>query len=352
MTNPRLSIRKRILQPSQRAISVTRAGEWWGYKMAPLLAVGYATVGVLNQPLWPLTAHFLLLVLALTVGAVFVSVLNDWTDLADDRMAGKTNRLVGKPLLFVQVLLALCLAAGLGFTVYFWRLYPLSGLLYLGSWVAYSLYSLAPVRLKIRGLAGILADALGAHVFPQLLIVSLVEHWVNQPVSLTWWVAVSSWSMACGIRNILKHQLGDASADDRAGVRTLVSRWGWRRAHRLGAWVAFPVEVLAFGVMLMALGQAMPILFLIFYWGLEALRARFWQIRPVILDPNQRIVFDEYYSIFFPVALLLTQCLRYPADGIVLVLHGLFFGAHALATAREAKRLLTTLRHAVSRQFN
>ncbi|GAB3513263.1 hypothetical protein GCM10027341_55070 [Spirosoma knui] len=320
--------------------------------MAPLLAVGYATVGVLNQPLWPLITDFLLLVLALTIGAVYVSVLNDWTDRTDDRMAGKRNRLVDKSLLFVQVLLGLCLAAGLGFTLYFWRLTPLSGLLYLGSWVAYSLYSLAPFRLKIRGLAGVLADALGAHVFPQLLIVSLVEHWANQPVPLTWWLAVCSWSIACGIRNILKHQLGDASADNRAGVRTLVSRWGWHRSHRLGAWVAFPVEVLAFGVMLAELGQAMPVLFLVFYGGLEALRVRFWRLWPVILDPNQRIVFDEYYSIFFPVALLLTQCLRYPADVAVLVLHSLLFGPHALATAREAKRLLTTLRNVVSRQFN
>lgn len=343
---------KRVLSTSLRFGKAARAGEWWGYKIAPLLATGYATVGLVNQSLWPLSPNLLLLVLSLTVGAIYVSVLNDWTDRTDDRIAGKANRLADKSELFVKTILTGCLVAGLGFGIYFWRLNSLSSLLYLGSWVAYSLYSLPPFRLKVRGLTGVLADALGAHAFPQLLVVSLVACWSEQAIPLSWWIAIGGWSVACGIRNILKHQLGDAVADKYAGVQTLVSRWGERRSYWLGVWVAFPVEVLAFGSMLILLGQGLPLLFLLFYLSLEWMRTRFWQIRPVILDPNQRILFDEYYTIFFPVALLITQCLRYPVDSYVLVFHGLLFGRHALDTTREAKRLLTSALHMVSRQFN
>ena len=307
---PELNNVKFMLHTGRVASKIARAGEWWGYKIASVLATGYATAALLNQSLWPLAPYLLLLVVALTAGAVYVSILNDWTDRADDRVAGKPNRLANRPNRFVEKILGLCLIAGFGFGIYFWRLNPLSSLLYGGSWVAYSLYSLPPVRLKIRGLSGVLADAMGAHLFPHLLAVSLVGYWVGQPVPSLWWVAVGGWSFASGIRNILKHQLGDAAADRHAGVQTLVVRWGSYRAHGLGAFVAFPVEVLALGGMLFMLGQGIPILFLLAYLALEMLRARFWRIRPVILDPSQRIIFDEYYSIFFPLALLLTQCLR------------------------------------------
>lgn len=343
---------KRVLHTGQLASKIVRAGEWWGYKVASVLATSYATVGLFNQPLWPLALHLLLLLLSLTIGSVYVSILNDWTDRADDRMAGKTNRLATKSKLFFGTTLSFFLVSGLCLAAYFWQLNPLSSVLYLGSCVAYSLYSLLPFRLKTRGLAGVLADALGAHLFPNLFAVSLIGYWSGQSIPLFWWIAVGSWSLACGVRNILKHQLGDAAADKQAGVQSLVIRWGERRAHRLGIWVAFPIELLALSGMLLMLGQGITILFLLFYLGLEMLRARFWQIRPVVLDPNQRILFDEYYSIFFPLALLLTQCLRYPGDTYILVIHCLLFGWHAVGTFQEASRLLTTALHKVSRQFS
>ena len=352
MNFPEFSNVKHVLHTGQLASKLARAGEWWGYKVASVLATSYATVGLFKRSLWPLAPYLLLLMLSLTIGAIYVSILNDWTDRADDQVAGKTNRLATKSKLFFGTTLGLFLVAGLCLAAYFWQLNPLSSLLYLGSCAVYSLYSLPPVRLKTRGLAGVLADALGAHLFPNLFAVSLIGYWSGQSIPLFWWIAVGSWSLACGIRNILKHQLGDAGADKQAGVQTLVIRWGERRAHWLGSWVAFPIEVLALGGILLMLSQEIPILFLLVYLGLEMLRARFWQIRPVILDPGQRILLDEYYSIFFPLALLLTQCLRYPGDTYVLVLHCLFFGWHATGTIREVRRLLTTALHRVSRQFN
>lgn len=316
-------------------LATTRAGEWWVHKFSPLLATFYATVGLLGGPLLPLLGRLLVLILALLVGAIYVSIINDWTDLAADAAGGKTNRLAGRSGLFIGAALGGCLLAGSAFGVYFWHLSHLSAWLYLAAWVVYTLYSLPPVRLKNRGLSGVLADASGAHLLPQLLVVAAVEAWLGRAVPGAWWVAVGAWALACGIRNIVWHQLGDATADARASVDTLVLRWGVGRTQWLGQAVVFPVEVVAFG-MLLGLGQpgwALGLLGL--YGGLEWCRWRIWGYRPVVLAPDSRVVLTDYYLFLYPLAFLLPQCLRYPTDGLVLVLHGALFGPAAWPLVQE-----------------
>jgi hypothetical protein len=308
-------------------LATARVGDWWFYKFSPILATFYATAGLAGGPLLPLLGRLLVLLLSLVVGAVYVSIVNDWTDLADDAAGGKTNRLAGRSPRFIGLALGSCLLAGGGFGWYFWQFDRLSALLYLGSWVAYSLYSLPPARLKVCGLAGVLADAAGAHFFPLLLTVALASRWTSQAVPPAWWAAIGAWALASGIRNILWHQLADADADAQAGVDTFVRRRGVRLAQRLGQVVAFPVEVGAFGMVLLLLSQPLwAVALLGLYAGLEWCRWRIWGYRPAVLAPDSRLVLNDYYQFFFPLSLLLTQALRYPADGLVLVLHtGLFW---------------------------
>lgn len=316
-------------------LAATRAGEWWAHKFSPLLATFYATTALLGGALLPLLGPLLVLVGALLVGAIYVSVINDWTDLAADAAAGKTNRLAGRPGWVVAVALGGCLLAGSAFGLYFWHLSHLVAWLYLAAWVVYSLYSLPPVRLKNRGLAGVLADASGAHLLPQLLVVAAVQAWLGRAVPGAWWAAVGTWALACGVRGIVWHQLGDAAADAQAGVHTLVLRWGAARTQRLGQAVVFPLEVGAFG---MVLGLSQPgwaLGLLALYGGLEWCRWRIWGYRPVVLAPDSRMVLTDYYLFFYPLAFLLPQCLRYPTDGLVLALHGALFGAAAWPLAQE-----------------
>jgi hypothetical protein len=316
-------------------LAVSRASEWWVDKFSPILAIFYATASLVGQPLLPLLGHLVVLLPSLLVGAVYVSVLNDWTDLRDDAAAGKTNRLAGRSPRFIGVVLGLCVLFGCGFGYYFWRLSPLSALLYLGAWVVYSLYSLPPVRLKVRGLAGVLADACGAHVFPQLLTVSLVGQWMGQAVPTLWWLAVGTWVLACGVHNILWHQLSDAEADAQAQVDTFVLRQGVRRARHLGLWVVFPVEVLAFGGMLLSNYNGWALGLLGLYAGLEWCRLHVYGHRPQVLALDSRIVLSDYYKFFYPLAFLIAQSLRYPSDGVVLGLHLLLFGGYAWQFVQE-----------------
>ncbi|MDQ2772561.1 MAG: UbiA family prenyltransferase, partial [Bacteroidota bacterium] len=241
-------------------LRLARASEWWAYKFAPLLGTAYATVVLARVPLAPLLPQVLLLLLASTVGATFVSLLNDWTDRADDAAAGKTNRLAHKSAGFVTGALGLCVVAGLGFGGYFWRASPLGSLLYGGAWLAYALYSLPPFRLKVRGLAGVLADAAGAHLLPHLFTAVLLSAWAGWPAAGAWLLAVGGWALGAGIRNILWHQLGDEAADRRAGVRTFVVKQGAARAKMVAASVALPLELLGLVSLLWQLAAALPLL--------------------------------------------------------------------------------------------
>nr|AGU10129.1 UbiA prenyltransferase family [uncultured organism] len=308
---------------------MARASEWWAYKFAPILATAYATASFLRVPLWPRLPRLLLLLLALTVGATYVSLLNDWTDRADDAAAGKDNRLARQSGQAVAAALAGCAGIGLTIGIYFWRVSPLAAGLYLGAWVAYSLYSLPPLRLKMRSIWGLLADTAGAHFFPQLLTATLVSHWVGVVPLGLWLAAVSAWALGCGLRNILWHQLGDAANDAQAGVNTFVVRWGQRAGRRLAV-AALLLEAGGLLALLYLAQQPLAYLALALYGGMTLLRARVWR-QPLVIaqpQPGQHILLNEYYEVYYPLALLLGQALRYPADAGVLVLHSLLFGLH------------------------
>ena len=96
---------------SSKLVEITRVQSWWSYKFSPVLATFYATVCFIGVPVLPLLPKLLLLLAALVVGATYVSVINDWTDLADDRAGGKYNHMAGKSRLFPGLLLGACVAA-------------------------------------------------------------------------------------------------------------------------------------------------------------------------------------------------------------------------------------------------
>ena len=317
-------------QPVYSLFQMARASEWWAYKFAPILATAYATSNFVRVPLGPLLPRLLLLLLALTVGATYVSVLNDWTDRADDAAAGKANRLARQSGRVVAVALAGCAGVGLAIGAYFWRLTPLAAGLYLGAWVAYSCYSLPPLRLKVRSGWGLLADTAGAHLFPQLLTAVLVGQWAGVAPAAPWLAAVGAWALGCGLRNILWHQLGDAANDAQAGVNTFVVRFGAAAGRGLAV-AALLLEVAGLALLLGLLRQPLAYLALMLYAGLTLLRARVWRQPVVVAQPRagQHILLNEYYEIYYPLALLLGQTWRYPSDAWVLGLHSALFGWHS-----------------------
>jgi 4-hydroxybenzoate polyprenyltransferase len=321
-----------------------RAGEWWEHKFVPVLAVFYATAAMLDVPVARLWVSLALLLAAIAPGAVYVSLVNDITDREEDRAAGKANRTAGRSRIAVVAIILAMAAIGLAFA-WWWRSEPAILLPYLGAWTAFSLYSLPPVRLKTRGMAGVIADASGSHLFPALLAAGLALRGAGAAVDPLWLAIIGGWAFACGLRGILWHQLLDAENDRAAGVRTFVQRHSPRLAERLGTYAIFPLEAAALAALLWRLHSAAALLALAAYAALALLRLRVFRMRAVIVAPAPRglIVLQEYYALFLPIALLIASAARHPADLLILLAHLILFPRAPLQALRDANSLRRSL---------
>jgi 4-hydroxybenzoate polyprenyltransferase len=326
-----------------RALEPLRAGEWWDHKLAPMLGTGYLTAFHLRVSLLDLWPTFVATLVGVAAAAAYVCLINDLTDLDEDAAAGKYNRLAERSRRYPAAAIACVLAVGVAVGVIAWRDDPLALALYAGPWLAFSLYSLPPLRFKARGVAGALADASGAHVFPHLLIAVAVFDAAGKELDGAWLAAVGIWALAAGIRGALWHQLRDVGADIRSGVKTFGAR-NPARARSTGR-AAFVIEMAAFVVLLWRAGSPLAFLLLIPYLLLELARVRLWGVRLIVVSPapSFRIAMHEYYVCFYPLAFLAAATIRHAGDVVVLVVHAALFRGMALMAARDAKNSLRRL---------
>lgn len=284
-------------------IELVRARAWWQYKLAPVVTVFLATALVERVPLLSTWVELVLVVMALAVCASYVSIINDLADRDDDAVAGKVVRQFAHRRGAILSLLAAIVAAGAAFA-WSWRTEPLLVAAYASSWVAFSLYSLPPFRLKARGVAGVVCDASGAHLFPSLTAILAVSRTPDH----VWTIAVAAWAFAFGIRGIVWHQLADIESDVKAGVHTFAVRAP--AAARMVAFAVFPVEVTALAVVLWRLGDPGGVISLACYVLLLALRMPGLVLVVVQPRPGCVSVLQEYYDLFLPVGLLVSAAFR------------------------------------------
>lgn len=154
-------------------------------------------------------------------------------------------------------------------------------------------------------------------------------------------IAVAAWTLGNGVRGILWHQLTDLEHDRYAGVRTFAQRHAPAVAVRLGTFVAFPVETAGLGWMLWQMRSAGPVVALVAYATVTALRMWHWRINAVIVAPKPRflIVLHEYYDAWLPIAVLLAAGWRHPADLFVLAVHLALFPTRTWQAVRDGGRL-------------
>ncbi len=321
-------------------LAVSRGEEWWSHKLAPLLAAAYATELFADRSAATDAGRLALLLVALAVGALYVSVLNDLTDTEDDRAAGKANRAADHPAL-ARALLVSSIAGGVAVVVFVCGSSPLLLVAYIAAWLAFALYSLRPVRLKARGLAGCLADAVGAHIAPMLFAAALMLHARTVDRPWRWYAAVVVWALGMGLRGAILHQLGDRAADESSRVATL-GRMRPVLARQVGVRIALPLEVVGLAAVLW-LADAWPAaLTLVPYAVFEWRRARVFGSRVVVARPAPpyRILLHTWYVAALPLALLAQLSWRRPADLVVLGAHTLLFVPALWVTADEVWKLM------------
>jgi hypothetical protein len=315
-------------------IDLIRADEWWEYKLVPIFSAFYATALVLHVAVISMWIGALSMLLAMVTAAIYASAINELTDRADDAAAGKRNRTADG---LRPVAALLVVAVGAGFIVeWLWRDDTPLRASYLAIWLAFALYSIPPIRLKKRGLAGVLCDAAGEQMFPAVAAVFIAVRGAHRAASGAWVASVAVWALAFGLRGIVWHQLTDVDNDRAAGVRTFASRHP-RAASIVGTFVVFPLEIGAFAAMLWRIGGPWPAAFLALYTAYAIRSARRRRRAPVIVAPKTRsfIVLQDFYTELFPLALLIAAAARDRRDLVVLIIHLSLFPRRVLHAIRR-----------------
>lgn len=334
------------MQAIRKLVRFARLAEWWEYKLCPLLAVTYATLLFSEIPAYKFVGCILLVLLAIAMGAVYVSLINDITDVEEDRLVGKRTAIMGIPSRWRWVFPAICLTGGAAVCWYLWPDWR-STMWYTMAWISFSLYSIRPFRFKHRGILGVFADAGGAHLFPSLFVVSVIFHQIPESANMGWQFSVGVWSFCYGIRGILWHQFIDKANDCDTGVRTFASLVANPSAKRL-EWPLLGVELLALGAMLMYINLPIVYVFLLGYGLIVYLRTRFFDLKPVVfLVPGNRsyqLIMLDGYQVFLPLALLVHIALTQPWGWIILIVHFTLFPVGLKRLISDLMYILSSLR--------
>ncbi|MEI6948696.1 UbiA family prenyltransferase [Paraflavisolibacter sp. H34] len=325
-----------------KALAAARSHEWWGYKLPPLLAIGYATALKNGASLLQVGPWLLLSLAAVAIGAVYVSLINDITDIEEDRACGKHNRMAGVAPGLRWIFPVLCLLAGAAFIFFLLLPDTLSALLYTLPWISFSLYSLPPFRFKTRGFWGVMADAGGSHLFISLFMVARISQVAGRPVDWLWFGAVGAWALLHGLRGILWHQFHDRNHDLQSGTRTFACRID-PAAFRKPSLLLMALEAVALVLLLYCIDLPLPEVFLLAYIVLALVRQKkMRQTVVALLSPASgpyQIFLLEYYSLFLPLALLASAVVVHTTDWRVGALHLLLFPQQALLVLRDLAQL-------------
>ena len=190
-----------------RLLTMVRAPLWWTPKVLPVVAAAALAAIIAEVPGRAGVARVLAMVGSALGVAAFAHLVNDLSDREADRRAGKRNAAADASDATTFTLLGGTLALA----VAPWLVVRIEAapMLVLAAIVATSIaYSVPPLRLKQRGLVGVVADAAVAHVLPTLFAFVLMG--TAGRTGPTWWaatVAAVVWSFGFGVRSIVVRYL-------------------------------------------------------------------------------------------------------------------------------------------------
>jgi 4-hydroxybenzoate polyprenyltransferase len=311
-----------------KIIGFIRSNEWWEYKLTLFLFVGLLVI-LDFDPSDTISVFFHLLILlgAIVAGAVFVSLINDFTDLDEDTKAGKSNRLAGFSTQKSIVYIFASIALGILFTWYLWS-FSTTILFYLGAWISFSLYSIPPFRLKTRGILGVFADAFGAHVFPTLFVLSGMFEFLDKETGVTIFFIVGVWAFSCGMRGILWHQFFDLDNDKIAGVKTFASLLEIKQIKLLERILIF-LELISFILLAISFHQFILLALLgasIIYVGVLSSAIGVTQVLILVPEKGSWTIFmASFYQSVVPLTLIIILSIQVPVFLILIPVYLLLF---------------------------
>lgn len=231
------------------AFDSLRTNQWWNHMMGPIVAFALLQVGWRDVPLGDSLPRLLALLWSAMALAPYGYVVNDASDVEDDRRVGKTNSMT-------RLATPVRLAVIVGFAVLgalpwlFVHLEPPALAALAGLYLVPLLYSPRPLRLKENPVLGPIADASNAFVLPSLFTIALfapLGEAAGPPALMV--AGALCWTVGFGLRAILTHQVDDAENDRATGTRTLVTKVGERPVRRVMRLVLFPLDLLGIALL-------------------------------------------------------------------------------------------------------
>ncbi|MFN8666345.1 MAG: UbiA family prenyltransferase [Gemmatimonadaceae bacterium] len=255
-----------------------RLHHWWAGKIPPAIAVAYLALAGSASALDVVAAArnvALFLVSCLGIGGLGY-LMTDAFDVEEDRRIGKPNGWSSmQARLRVPVVALLLAAAWLP-----WRWLPnarIAAVLVALEMGLFALYAIPPIRLKARGMAGIVTDALYAHVLPTMVAwvafskLSLGAEWTTP-------LLLATWMLLMGTRHLARHQHDDLDRDRLAGLTSFAARRGRDGTMRFLVRRLLPLEALVALLSLLTLATSAPLLLAGFvahaFWELHVVRRR------------------------------------------------------------------------------
>lgn len=313
--------------------SITRSSEWWSFKIPPILAVGYAYLLLTTDQHSPYVSVGLIFAVMTSIIAVaaYGYVINDCFDIEQDRLAGKSNSMANRSVTSRLAILGLIL--GVGWLPAIPAGYSKLACVFLSiDFLLPTLYSIPPIRLKERGVFGVLADASAAHLLP-VLLVSAVMIIGPEPLSLSQLILIvttAAWYTLVGLRGIIDHQLVDREADIKSGVVTLATARGMIRVLKWIRRVLYVLEMISFAALVVILGMSTYSVFpvILIFGSLEIIKRLVgWVERDPSGGKRLYLPFANniVYSLWLPIALSVEIGIRYPLLFWLPILHLVLF---------------------------
>jgi hypothetical protein len=339
-----------ISRIAAQALGMVRFGNWWTHKIPPLLLVVYVELIRRHASLGASVATICVLLFCVSCVAAYGHVVNDWCDIADDQRAGKPNTMHD---VHVGQRAALCVGlvvAGFAVLAPFSDAWPARIALAV-NYLWPTIYSIPGVRLKERGLLGVLSDAAGSHVTPTLFAFASVSMFAPGPASAAVVAAVLLWATVLGIKGILYHMIADRANDTTAGVDTFVATFDVSRLFavlsRYNLLVELPVSIFLAAVV--AAFVPLAAVALVVYLALESTKYVLGFEFAVSSDARLRrasvpFANEMFYTLWLPLAAAVQLVLHGVWFAWLPLLHGLLFREQISVQLGDARAVVSQLK--------
>lgn len=333
-----------------RALALVRFGNWWTHKIPPLLLVVYVELVRRHASLGASVGAICVLVSCVSCVAAYGHVVNDWTDVGEDRRAGKANVMRDVRVGRRAALCAGFVVAGFAVLAPFANAWPARIVLAL-NYLWPTLYSVPGIRLKERDVLGVLSDAAGSHVTPTLFAFAVVSVFVPGPANGVVLAAVLLWAAALGIKGILYHQIADRATDETAGAVTFATARDVSTLFAVLAKYNLVVELPASVFLTGAVAGFVPpaLAALVVYLALESTKYALGFEFAVSSDARLRrasvpFANEMFYTLWLPLAAAVQLSLQNVSLAWVPFLHALLFREQIAVQAGDVRALAGQLK--------